>query len=675
MLLYDNRSRCRLILQLYGSIYGRITFPMLGMFVYCTALLWIRRLWPDLMPQVDHPFAPQSFGTLIAFAVCFRTNIAWNRFWEACQEVTLMFSKWSDAYSQLQGFINSTQILNPDADFEQLEYYRCELSHLFTVLSAVAAERLTRGDIRRMEMRRRRGVPWSEQVVFRENLRAKDLTNYRSLIPMKVLKVRPVEEDSDEDDSEDDDDDVSEGPHKLESRSGEPVRNAVVSSPTIGALHLKQLKDSWQMPVSILGDCSRAERRLLEEAKDRVALVLLWLNELVTNLQPLLLVPPPILSRVYQELSNGTLGYSQAEKLSDVPFPFIFAQLLALAVLFFALISPVAFTVLTGDSWLTPILSGGSVLSFWALNEIAKELENPFGDEPNNLPLMDAHERFVDFIVDLHGTRFPQDRDPMKNPTASFYMGSRHPRASGNVLTPSGRPSLNTASSGFGEDDEDEEDNSSSVQQSVSRQTSPSRQTSCSPTPPLVQPPNLLTTQDDATTPAPDADFEAAPTYPINGVGHSLKEKCLATDDSAWQPPSHPDGETRSAEAHPHVPQVDALPRQAERTTSTKSSRGHLSPERGSSATRRSKELHSLERISPTRSSTEPPPADRIIRDSSSGTPTTAPACHSLPEDEAEAEAEPEVTGSRVPGVVNEQQGTKHTTDPDMRTTSDGVLT
>merc|ERR1719316_2486132 len=33
-------------------------------------------------------------------------------------------------------------------------------------------------------------------------------------------------------------------------------------------------------------------------------------------------------SRCYQELSNGMLGYNQSLKISDVPFPFIFAHIL-----------------------------------------------------------------------------------------------------------------------------------------------------------------------------------------------------------------------------------------------------------------------------------------------------------------------------------------------------------
>merc|ERR1711920_663796 len=152
----------------------------------------------------------------------------------------------------------------------------------------------------------------------------------------------------------------------------------------------------------------------LRASKHRVNLVLLWINELATSLHSRVDTPAPILSRVFQELSNGALGYNQAEKLSDVPFPFVFAQLLAVMILFFALCSPLAFTLLTGESWLTPLISATVVVSFWALNEIAKELENPFGNDANTVPLVDAHERFVEFVAEMYGSSIPLDRDYVK---------------------------------------------------------------------------------------------------------------------------------------------------------------------------------------------------------------------------------------------------------------------
>lgn len=40
---------------------------------------------------------------------------------------------------------------------------------------------------------------------------------------------------------------------------------------------------------------------------------------------------------------------------------------------------------------LSPILSFFAVLGYWGLNQIAVELENPFGDDENDLPLEHVH--------------------------------------------------------------------------------------------------------------------------------------------------------------------------------------------------------------------------------------------------------------------------------------------
>lgn len=391
----------------------------------------------EYRPTMDHPFAAQSLGVLIAFSVCFRTNIAWSRFWESCQDIVLMFSKWSDAYSQLQGFISSAiranGLMEPGKE-EQLailEHARFEVTHYFSLLSAIAVERLMRGDIRRMQLRTKNGASWSQQIVHRENLRQHDLTGARNLCHMQVLDLDALQASLAEDDivalaedlasdqcfgengeilsepGEDGENTISHAP-SVESFRKPPQRRATVQ---MSAENARKLRDNvWEMPLPVIGHLSKLEVDKLKHSRDRMILVLSWINQLVTDLVPHLTVPTPIISRVFQEISNGALGYSQAQKLADIPFPFIFAQLLAVAILAIAIISPVAFILITGDTYLGPVLSTMTVLSFWSMNEMAKELENPFGVEANNVPIIDYHERFVHALAEVHGINLPSDR-------------------------------------------------------------------------------------------------------------------------------------------------------------------------------------------------------------------------------------------------------------------------
>merc|ERR1719392_125561 len=90
-------------------------------------------------------------------------------------------------------------------------------------------------------------------------------------------------------------------------------------------------------------------------------------------------IPPPIQSRIYQELSNGMLGFNQAMKIADVPFPFPYAQLLLVLLTLYVCIIPVYMVCFTQSAIGAPVLSFLLFEGIWGINETAKELENPFG--------------------------------------------------------------------------------------------------------------------------------------------------------------------------------------------------------------------------------------------------------------------------------------------------------
>eukprot|EP00931_Biecheleriopsis_adriatica_P050278 TRINITY_DN29100_c0_g1_i1.p1 TRINITY_DN29100_c0_g1~~TRINITY_DN29100_c0_g1_i1.p1 ORF type:complete len:218 (-),score=46.25 TRINITY_DN29100_c0_g1_i1:91-744(-) len=109
-------------------------------------------------------------------------------------------------------------------------------------------------------------------------------------------------------------------------------------------------------------------------------------------------VASPILSRPYQELSNGMLGFNQCLKIADIPFPFPFAQLTAFLIRTFTLIFPFYLARFTQGVVVTPILAFGITLAMWSLSEISCELENPFLDGSQQIPIIDMHERFVESL-------------------------------------------------------------------------------------------------------------------------------------------------------------------------------------------------------------------------------------------------------------------------------------
>merc|ERR1712062_698463 len=112
-------------------------------------------------------------------------------------------------------------------------------------------------------------------------------------------------------------------------------------------------------------------------------------------------IPPPIQSRMYQELSNGMLGFNQVQKIADVPFPFPYAQLMIVLITFYSCFIPVYMACFTKSYLAAPILSFLLFEGVWGINACATELENPLGPDINDITLVDFHCRFVRAIQEI----------------------------------------------------------------------------------------------------------------------------------------------------------------------------------------------------------------------------------------------------------------------------------
>lgn len=98
-------------------------------------------------------------------------------------------------------------------------------------------------------------------------------------------------------------------------------------------------------------------------------------------------IPPPILSRVYQTLSKGFVHLLNAKKIKDTHFPFPWAQLLTMLLFLHWLLTPIVFAALMRSRIVAPIITFIATFAFCYLDFTAIELENPFGQDSNDLPL------------------------------------------------------------------------------------------------------------------------------------------------------------------------------------------------------------------------------------------------------------------------------------------------
>jgi len=122
---------------------------------------------------------------------------------------------------------------------------------------------------------------------------------------------------------------------------------------------------------------------------NKVEVLLHLLQSLITDAhqKEIISVPPPILSRVYQTISRGYVNLLNAKKITDTKFPFPYAQLIVVLLFLHTILTPIIVSVTIDSLVIAPILAFIPVFGSHALNFTSIQLEDPFGEDDNDLPL------------------------------------------------------------------------------------------------------------------------------------------------------------------------------------------------------------------------------------------------------------------------------------------------
>jgi len=129
---------------------------------------------------------------------------------------------------------------------------------------------------------------------------------------------------------------------------------------------------------------------------DKVNVVFMWVQDTLTKRLKSggLDVPSPILTRIFQELSTGMLGYNNALKIHNTPFPFPYVQLISVCLLVLTVSAGFVMHVYVDNAIWAVVFTTIAVGGYHAINEVAIELEDPFGDDPNDLPMEEYQKNF-----------------------------------------------------------------------------------------------------------------------------------------------------------------------------------------------------------------------------------------------------------------------------------------
>ena len=158
-------------------------------------------------------------------------------------------------------------------------------------------------------------------------------------------------------------------------------------------------------PLPILGGVSEGEIRFLQMARGpgaKTQLAWYWLSEFITREHlagSLGKVGPPIVSRIIQFLGDGMIFYNHARKIMFIPFPFPHAQLTAFYVIMCIPSVAILMDQYVEEIWTACILAFLTVTCLAGIHEVARELENPFRNVPNELPLVTLQAQWNETLL------------------------------------------------------------------------------------------------------------------------------------------------------------------------------------------------------------------------------------------------------------------------------------
>ena len=278
-------------------------------------------LWADLF---HHPYAFQVFGIVFGYMCILRLNISYNRYWEGVSQVKVMYSKWTDACLQILAFDcceHGVETLQEDSFsvaivqlFKQMSALAVMKLHATDFCDSIEAEveaenhefemmfptdgratALTSGAGSKMKRQPSLTVASMQEVVRRSECAA------RCTRPPAARRPRPH----------------ARTPRSLYPSTdlAEPTTRRRQLSTKSMALGRVGKPQDWSVTFDA------AERDFMMTVPDKVHAQVSRINRNVTTRHKCggLPIPAPILSRVFQETSNGVAAFNSACKLKQIP--------------------------------------------------------------------------------------------------------------------------------------------------------------------------------------------------------------------------------------------------------------------------------------------------------------------------------------------------------------------
>jgi predicted membrane chloride channel (bestrophin family) len=192
------------------------------------------------------------------------------------------------------------------------------------------------------------------------------------------------------------------------------VRNAVYFLLGLSRSPRQRTLYNASRPFTVMGGLSDNEVELLQKARGpeaQMALCTLWLKEFISREHldgSTGQVAPPIVARVYQFISDGFSQYNQCRKTAYIQFPFVHSQLTTFFLFISIFVFPYLYYTYVNNIVVACLLNFATMACFDGMEEVAREMQDPFYQFPNDLPLNNYQAHFNEALIScLYGGFHP----------------------------------------------------------------------------------------------------------------------------------------------------------------------------------------------------------------------------------------------------------------------------
>lgn len=148
---------------------------------------------------------------------------------------------------------------------------------------------------------------------------------------------------------------------------------------------------------------SEEERARLAGACFKPAAILLMLGEWLRDRRQEGVLSPPLAQAMEVPMGRLCDALGGCERIASTPIPFTYAVIIHRTVYFYCLLLP--FGLVDSIGAMTPVVVTFIAYTFFALEALSSEIEEPFGTEPNDLALTAMSHSIEASLLEMLGAR------------------------------------------------------------------------------------------------------------------------------------------------------------------------------------------------------------------------------------------------------------------------------